>query len=250
MTIPSSPSTPSAPHQPPTAPPPPSPIDRAFLTCEPSAGHLVLVRHGQQEHPTGPSPIPSDWADPPLSDIGRRQAEAVADSLASERVDVVYCSNLARAHDTGTAIASRHGLVPIVFAELREVEFFRDLPPEARVQDVLSEPMRRGMVERFVRERRWDVYPFSESSAAFRARVVTVIEGLLAMSEGLHVVIACHGGVINAYLGHILGLEEDMFFRPAHASVQRLLVSGQQRVIHSLNETHHLSAVDLALVTS
>ena len=250
MTIPTSPSTPSTPHQPPTAPPPPSPIDRAFLTDDPSAGHLILVRHGQQEHPDSPSPIPSDWADPPLSELGRRQAEAVADALSGERVDVVYCSNLARAFDTGATIASRHRLEPIVFPELREVEFFRDLPPEARVQDVLSEPVRRGMVERFVQERRWDVYPFSEGSAAFRARVVTIIEGLLVMSEGLHAVVACHGGVINAYLGHVLGLEEDMFFRPAHASVHRVLVSGERRVIHSLNETHFLQAVDPTLVTS
>jgi probable phosphoglycerate mutase len=208
------------------------------------------VRHCQQEHPAGASPIPSDWADPPLSEIGRRQAEAVADALAGDRVDAVYCSTLARAFDTGTAIGARHGIDVIAFPELREVEFFRDLPPEARVQDVLSEPVRRGMVERFVQERRWDVYPFSEGSAPFRARVVTVIEGLLAMSEGLHVVVACHGGVINAYLGHLLGLDEDMFFRPAHASVHRLLVAGDRRVIHSLNEIHHLSAVDPALVTS
>jgi broad specificity phosphatase PhoE len=141
-------------------------------------------------------------------------------------------------------------LEPVVFPELREVEFFRDLPPEARVQDVLSEPMRRGMVERFVQERRWDVYPFSESSAEFRARVVTVIEGLLAMNEGLHVVVACHGGVINAYLGHVLGVQDDMFFRPAHASFHRLVVRGDRRVVHSLNETHYLHAVDPALVTS
>jgi probable phosphoglycerate mutase len=249
VTIPSSPSTPSAPHEPPTAPPPPSPIDRAFLTGDPNAGRLILVRHGHQQPPGNGAPLPSEWVDPPLSDIGRRQAEAVADALARERVDVVYCSSLRRARDTGEAIASRHGLEPTVLPELREVEIFRDLPPETRVQDLLSELVRRGMVERFVRERSWDAYPFSESSASFRSRILTVMEGVLAMSEGLHVVVACHGGVINAYLGYLLGVTEDMFFRPAHGSVHRLLVAGDRRVIDSLNETHHLSAVDPALVT-
>jgi probable phosphoglycerate mutase len=59
----------------------------------------------------------------------------------------------------------------------------------------------------------------------------------------------CHGGVINAYIGHLLGLRQDMFFRPAHASVSRVLAGDGRRVIHTLNELHHLQAVDPALVT-
>ncbi len=40
-----------------------------------------------------------------------------------------------------------------------------------------------------------------------------------------------------------------MFFRPAHASVSRVLVGNGKRVIHTLNEMHHLYAADPALVT-
>jgi probable phosphoglycerate mutase len=79
--------------------------------------------------------------------------------------------------------------------------------------------------------------------------VVTVVEGILALHAGKHLAIVCHGGVINSYLGHILGLQEDMFFRPAHASVSRVLAGDGRRVIHTLNEYHHLGAVDPALVT-
>jgi broad specificity phosphatase PhoE len=63
------------------------------------------------------------------------------------------------------------------------------------------------------------------------------------------VAVACHSGVTNGYLGHVLGLPQDMFFRPGHASVNRLLAGDDRRVVHSLNETHHLSQVDPALVT-
>ena len=105
------------------------------------------------------------------------------------------------------------------------------------------------MQERFVRERRWDVYPYTETSAEFRHRVVTSVEGILAEHPGQRVVIACHGGVINAYVGHLLGLVEDMFFRPGHASISRVLVGDGRRVVHTLNELHHLAAIDPAMVT-
>jgi 2,3-bisphosphoglycerate-dependent phosphoglycerate mutase len=103
--------------------------------------------------------------------------------------------------------------------------------------------------ERFIRERRWDVYPYTGTSAEFRHRIVTVIEGILASHPAQTIVVACHGGVINAYVGHQLGLEEDMFFRPAHASVSRVLVGDRRRVLQSLNEIHPLAACDPALVT-
>jgi hypothetical protein len=40
-----------------------------------------------------------------------------------------------------------------------------------------------------------------------------------------------------------------MFFRPGHASVSRVRVGDGRRVIHTLNELHHLAEVDPALVT-
>src|SRR5207245_7671467 len=116
-------------------------------------------------------------------------------------------------------------------------------------KDVLSEPMRKGFQERFVQERKWDTFPYSETSAEFRHRVVTAIEGILVSHPGETVAIACHGGVINTYIAHVLGLEEDMFFRPGHATVSRVLVSSGRRVVHTLNEIHHLTAVDPELAT-
>jgi hypothetical protein len=40
-----------------------------------------------------------------------------------------------------------------------------------------------------------------------------------------------------------------MFFRPAHASVSRVLAGDGRRVLLTLNEVHHLAASDPALVT-
>jgi 2,3-bisphosphoglycerate-dependent phosphoglycerate mutase len=246
------PTLPSAAHaapDPPAPTPPESPLDLAFLTNLAGVGRLILVRHGQQRWPEGPNPAASEWVDPPLSETGRRQAEIVGAALAGEPVDAVYCSHLERAHQTGRQIGQPHGLEPVVLNELREIEIFRDLPHGKSVRDMVSEPVLRGMRERFVQERSWDVYPYSESSAELRLRVITVIEGIAAMHAGATVVVACHGGVINAYIGHVLGIAQDMFFRPGHASVSRVLAGDGRRVVHSLNEFHHLAEVDPGLVT-
>jgi broad specificity phosphatase PhoE len=210
---------------------------------------LILVRHGQQEWPEGPNPAASEWVDPPLSAIGQRQAELVGASLAHDNIDAVYSSHLKRAAETGGQIAKHHGIDPVVYQELREIEIFRDLPPGASIRDVVRPPFLRGMQERFVRERRWDVYPYTETSAEFRYRVVTSVEGILAEHPGQRVVIACHGGVINAFVGHVLGLVEDMFFRPGHASISRVLIGDGRRVVHTLNELHHLATIEPGMVT-
>ncbi len=247
--VPTTPSTPSEPQHPPTPPPPASPLDRAFLTKNEHAGQVIFVRHGQQQWPSAPNPPRSEWVDPPLSGTGRQQAKSVGRALATDALDAVYCSNLQRAQETAGAIASEHRLEPIVLPELREIELYRDLPEGASVRDMLPEHILRGVQERFVRERRWDVFPYSETSAEFRHRILTTVEGILAGHQSERVAVVCHGGVINAYLGHVLGVAAEMFFRPGHASISRVLVGDGRRVLHTLNEVHHLSAAGGDLVT-
>ena len=224
---------------------PRSPIDRAFLNDEDGVGMLLLVRHGQQEWPDATTASIGDWKDPPLSATGRAQAAAVAKFLADQPVSAVYSSGLLRAHHTGLAIAAEHGLDVTVVEPLEEIHFYGRLPPDVRPVDALGEIVVEGARERFVQTRRWDSYPQSESAAEFRQRVGYAIEGIVAAHPGETVVVACHAGVINAYLADLLGLAVDMFVRPAHASVHRLRFKGTNRVIHTLNEHHHLFDQDL-----
>lgn len=224
---------------------PPSPIDQAFLTNDPDAGQLILVRHGQQQWPDPETATSGDWVDPPLSELGRRQAEAVGRYLAGEPASAVYSSHLARAHDTGRAVASHHGLDVTVVEDLEEFRMFRNLDGKARPVDVLGELALEGVRGRFVQTRQWDVYPFSESSLDFRRRIGYSIEGILAHHPGETVVVACHGGVINIVVAHILGLDIDFVFRPAHASVHRIRFGNGRRVIESLNDHAFLRTADL-----
>lgn len=224
-------------------------IDRAFLTYEEDATELILVRHGQQEFPDPARAKVGDWVDPPLSELGQRQAAAVGRLLAEERVDRVFSSALLRANDTGRAIAQHHGLDVQVEHDLREIETFRDLPRDVSPTEAIGELILQGARERFVRHRTWDVYPYTERNDEFRHRTINVIEGILALHPGQRLVVACHGGVINAYIAEMLGLTTAMFFRPAHASVHRIRAHDLTRALSSLNETHHLTCEGESLVS-
>ena len=81
---------------------------------------IFLARHGE-----------SDWnvekrfqghRDRPLTERGRKQAHALADLVASEKIDAVYTSPLSRARETAEIVAARAGLEAVALPELQEVD--------------------------------------------------------------------------------------------------------------------------------
>ncbi|HYH50678.1 MAG TPA: histidine phosphatase family protein [Acidimicrobiia bacterium] len=214
---------------------------RALLVPQTGVTELVFVRHGQPERP-GPNPTRDDLVDPPLGALGHGQAKLTAAALSAQPLAAVYTSNTRRAAGTAAPIAEAHGLEPVVYPELREFEGFRDVPSGERVRDWVPEALMRGLSERFVRERTWDCFPFSEPGAAFRNRVASAVETIAATHRGERVAIVCHGGVVNAYVAHIWDIRADVVFNAAHASISRILGAGDRRAVWVLNDFHHLAA--------
>jgi len=222
------------------APRQPMVFDVAFLTGVPDVTELIFVRHAEQDVPDRQGGPVGDAIDPPLSERGLQQAALVGERFATENVHAVYASPLRRALETGQQIARHHRLTPVVMPDLREIEVFRDIPAEKSAIDFLGRSPLLGIRERMIHEKRWDVYPYSESSFEFQKRTVNAVEAIIAENEGKRVVIACHGGVINSYIGHIIGVEYDMFFRPAHTAVNVVYAAQGIRALQSLNDIHHL----------
>jgi broad specificity phosphatase PhoE len=81
------------------------------------ATQVLLVRHGQSEWNEA-----GRWqgqADPPLTDLGRTQAQAAAASLGA--LDAIFASDLQRAAETATIISQALGVGPVVLdPDLRE----------------------------------------------------------------------------------------------------------------------------------
>ena len=86
----------------------------------------------------------------------------------------------------------------------------------------------------------WD--GVDEDPSIFKARVVETVEDMIARHPGGRVVVVCHGGVINQYLAHVLGIETHVgFFYPKYTSIHRVMAarSGQRSIV-SINEASHL----------
>ena len=67
------------------------------------------------------------------------------------------------------------------------------------------------------------------------------IEGILARHPEGNVVVVCHGGVINAYVAPLLGVDHEMFFIPENTSLNSVVVEGDRRRVRFLNDHLHLT---------
>ena len=81
---------------------------------------IWLIRHGASVAPAG---LAIGASDPPLSDLGRAQAEELANRLHDRPLRAVWSSDSLRARDTAALVAEPHGLRVNTTAALREIDF-------------------------------------------------------------------------------------------------------------------------------
>jgi len=222
----------------------PGVFDQAFLTDVDGVTEVIMVRHAQPD--INFEGLVGDAIDPPLTEYGRMQARLTGDAFSLKQIDAIFASPLKRAMETAEAIAGHHKSLEIqVLDDLREVEVFRDVPPDKTALEFVGRDLLLAARQRMLDERSWDVYPpYTERSFDFRKRSINAVESCIARNAGERIVIVCHGGVINSYLGHIIRSSYDMFFRPAHASVNIAVAGEGRRVLRLLNDTHHLSTAE------
>ena len=77
--------------------------------------------------------------------------------------------------------------------------------------------------------------------AQFQKTVVTALEDIVVRHPSKNVAVFCHGGVINVWTAHVLGMTPRLFFEPGYTSVHRYLCarSGERNLV-SLNDLAHL----------
>jgi broad specificity phosphatase PhoE len=159
---------------------------------------LLLVRHGE-----------TDWnregrwqghSDTHLNETGREQARRIAAEL--DGVDVIYSSDLARAHETAEIIAGDLGLPVRVDARLRERSF-------GAWEGLTAEQIEAGFREEHLR---WlaregagadDAEPFE----AFGARVRSFLADVLDAHPDQTVLLVAHGGSIRVIHAFASGLD-------------------------------------------
>lgn len=181
--------------------------DTSVERLTPVVRRLILLRHGQTEY--NATRRMQGQLDTDLSELGRRQAERAAASLAARGPLALYSSDLRRAADTADALGRRAGLAVITDRRLRETHLGRwqglthtevdDQAPGAR---------------RLWRDDATWAPPEGESRVQVAERTVPVvaelIDALPAWGSGdrpeAPVVLVAHGGAIAALTAGLLGL--------------------------------------------
>lgn len=156
---------------------------------------LLLVRHGQSEWNAA-----GRWqgqADPPLSDLGRLQAQAAAGAIGA--VDAIVTSPLDRALRTAATISEAVGIGPVlVDADLQERHAgeWQGLT-RAQIDDQYP-----GYLDPSAGTRRRP--PGWEDDDVLLERVLGAIGRLVAVLDGAdEVLVVTHGGVIYAIERHL-----------------------------------------------
>lgn len=199
---------------------------------------VLLVRHGEQQFFDN---IPLGQAyDAPLSALGQRQAEAVGQRLAPARIGRVYSSNMRRAHDTANAIARHHGLTTVVVPDLREIDLWQRAPQDKGLLDIYTREQLADIYREVTRTRKHEAYPYCEDVDAFRERVFNAFDRIVDESVGMRVVVACHGGVINAILSRVLGSVFDHLVSVHHTSITVLRAADTRRFLLTINDYSHV----------
>ena len=176
---------------------------------------IYFVRHGQSE--ANLTACFAGHIDIALTDLGRKQAACTAKFLADKPLTAVYTSDLARAMDTGRAIAEKHGLDIRTRAALREIDGgdWEGRPFEYLQQ---TDPM----FTKFIKHIGVAACPNGESVADMLVRVRDAVGEIVKNHPDEAVCVVCHGTPIRAMTAQLTGVPvEEMHTVPwaSNASV-------------------------------
>jgi probable phosphoglycerate mutase len=191
---------------------------------------LILIRHGR---PLRVERRDGEPADPDLNEEGRRQAQKMARWLEGERIDAIYSSPLNRAKSTARPLAESKGIDIIIEPGVSEFDTLSSsYIPMEEIKEQDYELWRQLMAGGFA-----DMYDLD----TFQKTVVQSLEGIIGDNKSKRVAVVCHGGVINLWTAHVMGLGVSMFFAPEYTSIHRYMAAGAGvRSLITLNSSCHL----------
>ena len=200
--------------------------------------HLMLVRHGETE-----------WnlqrryqgqSDVPLSALGRRQAELIAERLGGQKIDAMYASDLERARETARIIAEESALKVSSEPRLRELKF--------------------GVLEGLTFDEAQTQYPDmitawlkdfnqppqgAETIDLVHARILSLLDDLKQKHDEQILLLVGHGGSLSEILRVVLHLsrEKRWYLEMENASLSEVLIAEDYVSLKRLNDTGHLDTL-------
>ena len=200
---------------------------------------VIVVRHGQTQ-----------WncelrfqghSDSPLSELGERQACALAQRLAALRIDALYSSDLGRALRTAQVIAAATGHEVTIDQRLRERNFgiFEGLTIdeiEARHPEVLASWRTRDPQY---------MIPGGENAESTYRRLVACLDELAERHAGKIVAVVSHGLALDAFYRHVadISLTAPRTLQLLNASLNTFYRNGKAWRLGALCDVAHLAAL-------
>lgn len=199
---------------------------------------LIIVRHGEthrnrDKHHPSQGPVG-------LNNTGRQQAEAVAQRLKDEKIDIIYASDMLRAQQTAEIIARFHFNTKLTTDQnLRE----RDSGIYAKQTVFEREAAQQASGIGF---RDWRPEG-GESLRDVKQRAIAWFKNLRSQSMGKTVLIVSHGFFLYSLLEVVIedGADverEEFSMSNAGMTMLEIYSEGRPNVIH-INDTSHLGAI-------
>jgi len=209
----------------------------------PITTHVILIRHGQsQGNAEGRF---GGHTDTPLSAKGRKQAQATANALATQKFSAIYSSDLPRAIDTATP------LVKLTGAPLITTDAFRERSV--------------GVMEGLTFEEAAEQYPVQyeallhrdfehvlEGGESYRQtldRASTALDEAIKKHAGGRIAVFTHTGAICILILHLMGALDSKELKPVWIATTNcglarfeLRDDGLVRVL-AINDTRHLDGL-------
>jgi broad specificity phosphatase PhoE len=173
--------------------------------------NLYIVRHGE-----------STWnrankiqghSNPGLSRLGRQQARLLARRFKKIRIDKIYTSPLFRASQTAEIIGKTLKRKVVRDAQLKEVKLGSW---EGRTPDEINR-LYKNRYNKWLRLGPTKVrIQGAEGISVFRSRAVAAFDNIIEKNKKGDIMVVTHGGVISAFLAHLLEADFDKLILRLH----------------------------------
>lgn len=211
-------------------------------TPEQTPTTLLLCRHGEStwnaaRRIQGQSPLAGG-----LSELGRRQAQRLAERLRSAGVDVLYSSDLRRALETAQEVGAVLGLRIRLDPRWREVDL-------GLWQGLTGTQVQERWPEEWAAIQRGEDLPRGggETYAQVQARATEALADLVRHHQGQTVVVVTHGGPIRLCVAAIDDEPIEKLYRRGvpitNTSVTTIQAQGTRFQLVTLADAAHLNAV-------
>jgi probable phosphoglycerate mutase len=189
---------------------------------------FYFVRHGESE--ANVAHRFSGRLDSPLTDVGRRQAEAVADVLKDVAFERIVATPLSRSLDTALAIARRRKMPVDVERDLIEIDVGETT---GKAFDEI-----RGVPE--WRDDGFVSWPGGETLEQVLERGLRAMRRLARETPGGTILVIGHGGVTRILVSHFLGILPKLDRSPAtNTNVTEISFDGDTgRVVRLFDSAH------------